>query len=227
MPSGTHRYAIPPYMYRWLTFWKLRVYQVTWETVLPQLQTDPRFVNSPLPPNQQLHLFHAHVNALRAKHLETLQALFASHAPALNTPFTALPVATLLSSPPALKLGFDVDQLEREFDKWQRERWTASRAAFDQMLGENTFVEFWGRLGKMGDKGVNFSITNEDLGDDDDEAQVDMKALAKGVDLKEMIKVLKVSSLLHRLLTPSSPVGMAHNASHLERQALPRLRSHP
>ncbi|EIW61337.1 uncharacterized protein TRAVEDRAFT_162430 [Trametes versicolor FP-101664 SS1] len=165
--------------------------QVTWETVLPQLQTDPRFVNSPLPPNQQLHLFHAHVNALRAKHLETMQALFASHAPALNTPFTALPVATLLSSPPTLKLGFDVDQLEREFDKWQRERWTASRAAFDQMLGENTFVEFWGRLGKMGDKGVNFSITNEDLGDDDEEAQVDMKVLAKGVDLKEMIKVLK------------------------------------
>ncbi|KAI0824787.1 hypothetical protein BC628DRAFT_1377732 [Trametes gibbosa] len=165
--------------------------QVTWETVLPQLEKDPRFVNSPLPPNFQLHLFHAHISALRVKHLENLHGLFISHAPGLNTAFTALPVSSLLSSLPATKLGFDVDQLEREYDKWQRERWTDARAAFDQMLGENSFVEFWGRLGKMGGKGVSVSIKNEDLGDDDEEEQVDMKALAKSVDLNEMIKVLK------------------------------------
>ncbi|KAI0353522.1 hypothetical protein OH77DRAFT_1406667 [Trametes cingulata] len=165
--------------------------QVTWEAVQPQLQKDPRFVNSPLPLNQQLHLFHAHVNALRVKHIANLHALFASHAPALNTPFTSLPVASLLSSLPASKLGFNVDELEREYEKWQRERWTEARAAFDQMLSENSFVEFWGRLGKMDAKGVNVSIKNEDLGDDEEEEQVDMKALAKNVDLKEMIKVLK------------------------------------
>ncbi|KAI0638048.1 hypothetical protein C8Q77DRAFT_1089037 [Trametes polyzona] len=165
--------------------------QVTWETVLPQLEKDPRFVHSPLPLNHRIHLFHAHVNALRVKHLENLHALFASHSPALNTAFTELPVASLLSSLPATKLGFDVDQLEHEYEKWQRERWTEARAAFDQMLGENSFVEFWGRLGKMDGKGVNVSIKNEDLGDDDEEEQVDMKALAKSVDLKEMIKVLK------------------------------------
>ncbi|KAI0650305.1 hypothetical protein C8Q79DRAFT_902891 [Trametes meyenii] len=165
--------------------------QVTWETVLPQLQKDPRFSNSPLPLNHQLHLFHAHVNALRAKHLESLHALFASHASALNTAFTALPVASLMASLPATKLGFDVNELEREYDKWQRERWTEARAAFDQMLGENSFVEFWGRLGKIGGKGVDTTIKNEDLGDDDEEEQVDMKALAKNVDLKEIIKVLK------------------------------------
>ncbi|KAJ8455308.1 hypothetical protein ONZ51_g12521 [Trametes cubensis] len=165
--------------------------QVSWEAVQPQLQKDPRFVNSPLPLNQQLHLFHAHVNSLRVKHLATLHALFASNAPALNTPFTALPVASLLSSLPATKLGYTVEDLEREYDKWQRERWTDARAAFDQMLSENSFVEFWGRLGKMDAKGVNVSIKNEDLGDDEEEEQVDMKALAKNVDLKEMIKVLK------------------------------------
>ncbi|KAI0775935.1 hypothetical protein BD413DRAFT_256226 [Trametes elegans] len=166
--------------------------QVTWEGVLPQLQKDPRFLNSPLPLNQQLHLFHSHVNALRVKHLTNLHALFASHAPALNTQFTALPVASILSSLPATKLGYDIDQLEREYERWQRERWTEARAAFDQMLGENSFVEFWGRLGKIGGKGVDVSIKNEDLGDDEEEdAQVDMKALAKNVDLKEMVKVLK------------------------------------
>ncbi|KAI0698538.1 hypothetical protein C8T65DRAFT_581745 [Cerioporus squamosus] len=165
--------------------------QVTWDSVLPQLEKDPRYINSPLPRNQQLHLFHSHVNALRTKQLTSLHALFASHAPALNTPFTALPVASLLSSLPVTKLGYDVDQLEREYDKWQRERTHEARLAFDQMLSENSFVEFWGRLGKIGGKGVDESIKYDDIGDDDEEEQVDMKALAKSVDLKEIIKVLK------------------------------------
>ncbi|RDX55471.1 hypothetical protein OH76DRAFT_1339032 [Lentinus brumalis] len=165
--------------------------QVTWDSVLPQLERDPRYINSPLPRNQQLHLFHSHVNALRAKHLTNLHALFASHAPALNTSFTALPVASLLSSQPVTKLGYDVDQLEREYDKWQRERTHEARLAFDQMLTENSFVEFWGRLGKIGGKGVDETIKYDDIGDDVEEEQVDMKALAKSVDLKEIIKVLK------------------------------------
>ncbi|KAI0750668.1 hypothetical protein C8Q80DRAFT_1100024 [Daedaleopsis nitida] len=165
--------------------------QVTWDTVQPQLQKDPRFVNSPLPLNQQLHIFHSHVNALRGKHLANLHALFASHAPALSTPFTALPVASLVSSLPVTKLGYSVDQLEREFEKWQRERTHEARLAFDQMLTENAFVEFWGRLGKIGGKGVDESIKYDDIGDDNEEDQVDMKVLAKSVDMKEIIKVLK------------------------------------
>ena len=190
--------------------------QVTWDAVLPQLQKDPRFVNSPLPLNQQLHLFHSHVNSLRDKHLANLHALFASHATALNTPFTALPVASLLSSLPVTKLGYDVDQLEREFEKWQRERTHEARIAFDQMLGENSFVEFWGRLGKIGGKGVDESIKYDDIGDDGEEEQVDMKALAKSVDLKEMIKVLKVIVPI-----PQQQLQCLTRIQRLERQALP------
>ena len=180
--------------------------QVSWDAVQPQLQKDPRFVNSPLPLNQQLHLFHAHVNALRDKHLTNLHGLFASHAPALDTPFTALPVASLLSSLPVTKLGFNVNQLEHEYEKWQRERTHEARLAFDQMLSENSFVEFWGRLGKIGGKGVDANIKYDDIGEDTEEDQVDMKALAKSVDLKEMIKVLKVGCVhsrwhWHRLIS--------------------------
>lgn len=167
-------------------------HQVTWDGVLPQLRTDPRFINSPLPLNQQLHLFHSHVATLRSKHLASLHALFDSHSPSLATPFTALPVESLISSLPVTKLGFDVERLEQEYDKWQRERTHEARLAFDQMLAENAFVEFWGRLGKIGGKGVDEGIKVDDLGEDADEEQVDMKALAKNVDLKEMVKVLKV-----------------------------------
>ncbi|OCH90979.1 hypothetical protein OBBRIDRAFT_729724 [Obba rivulosa] len=165
--------------------------QITWDSALPQLKTDPRFTHSPLPINQQIHLFNAHVGALRSKYMTGLRALFESHAPGLDTRFTALPVSSILSSLPGTKLGFDVDQLEHEYEKWQRERNADARVAFDQMLQENAFVEFWGRLGKIGGKGVDESIKADDLGDDVEEEQVDMKALAKTVDLKEMIRVLQ------------------------------------
>ncbi|CCL99417.1 uncharacterized protein FIBRA_01435 [Fibroporia radiculosa] len=165
--------------------------QVTWDGVLPQLRTDPRFVNSPLPLNQQLHLFHSHIASLRAKHLASLHTLYTSHSPSLATTFTELPVSSLVTSLPATKLGYDVNRLEQEYAKWQRERTQEARLAFDQMLGENAFVEFWGRLGKIGGKGVDGGIKVDDLGEDAEEEQVDMKALAKNVDLKEMVKVLK------------------------------------
>ena len=175
-----------------------RVLQATWDSSLAQLQIDPRFTRSPLPRNQQFALFHAHVASLKAKHLTSLHVFFESHAPTLDTPFSSVPVASLTSSLPATKLGFDqnVSALEDEYARWMRERRTQARQDFDQMLSENAFVEFWGRLGKIGGKGVDEGIRGDDIGEDDgpdEEGQmVDMKQLAKTVDLKEMVKVLKV-----------------------------------
>lgn len=166
---------------------------MTWDNVLPQLKTDPRFTRSILSHNQQLHLFHSHIHQLRSKHLAGLHALFEANSPSLATPFTALPVSSLSSSLPATKLGLDVRRVEDEYEKWQRQRTEDARRAFDEMLSENAFVEFWGRLGKLGGKGVDESIKNDDLGEDVEEL-VDMKVLAKTVDLKEMVKVLKVSA---------------------------------
>jgi heat shock protein beta len=170
--------------------------QLTWDAALPQLKTDPRFTQSPLPPNQQMHLFQSHILQLRAKHLDNLRALFESHAPSLATPFSDLPLSSLLSSLPATKLGYDDRDLEAEYDKWHRERNTEAKRAFDQMLGENAFVEFWGRLGKMGGEGVNGGVKADEEGEEDDGTggggKADMKQLAKSIDLKEMQKVLKV-----------------------------------
>lgn len=64
------------------------------------------------------------------------------------------------------------------------------------MLHENSFVDFWGRLGKIGGEGVEGGVKRDDNGDEDEgEAgggNVDMKKLAKSVDITEMEKVLKV-----------------------------------
>ncbi|KAI9513344.1 Hsp90 protein-domain-containing protein [Russula earlei] len=173
----------------------IREPQALWETSLAQLRTDPRFQYSPLPVSHRRHLFEVHVGGLRAKHLDSLHAHFLSHSPSLATEFAALPVTSLLSSLPATKLGFDVFKLEDEFGRWQRTRTTEARKAFDDMLHENSFVEFWGRLSKLGGEGADGGVKRDD-DDDDDEGEagggnVDMKKLAKSVDITEMEKVLK------------------------------------
>jgi transcription elongation regulator 1 len=168
--------------------------QVTWDSVLPQLETDPRFTRSTLPLNHKLHIFHDHIGKLRHKHVQSLHVLFESHTPTLATTFSTLHTDSLLSSLPATKLGFNKRDLEHEFERWQRDRNTEARKAFDEMMGENSFVEFWGRLGKIGGGGVDSSIQNDDIGEEENEDgdRVDMKKLAKAVDVKEIVKVLKV-----------------------------------
>ena len=144
-------------------------------------------------------MFQGHVNQLRAKHLDNLHALFLSNASSLATQFTALPVSSLLSSLPATKLGYDVFKLEQEFDNWQLTRTTGAREAFNDMLQENSFVEFWGRLRKIGGEGAEGGV-KRDEDEDEDEGEggggnVDMKKLARSVDITEMEKVLKVCAL--------------------------------
>ena len=169
--------------------------QMTWAAALPQLKTDPRFRNSPLPPNLQLHLFRGYVGHLRSKHMNGLYTLFGSYTPTLATSFSALPLSSLLASLPVTKLGFDIKGLESEFDKWQRERTREARKAFDEMLAGNSFVEFWGRLGKIGGEGVDGGVKADEIEDDEGEGgggKVDMKVLAKSIDVGDMEKVLKV-----------------------------------
>jgi heat shock protein beta len=101
----------------------------------------------------------------------------------------------MLKSLPVTKLAFDTRGLQQEYEKWQRERTYECRKAFDEMLAENSFVEFWGRLGKIGGEGAEGGVKADDLGEDEGEGfggKVDMKALAKSVDLSDIEKVLKV-----------------------------------
>ena len=103
---------------------------------------------------------------------------------------------------------YDYPDLEQEFARWQSDRYSASREAFDAMLKENSFVKFWGRVGKMGvvedeEKTrlgkVVFGDETGDIGADEMEVgeggggTADLKSLARGIDVKEMDRVLRVS----------------------------------
>jgi hypothetical protein len=134
-----------------------------------------------------VQLFNTHVRQLHAKQLDALRSLFQKNAPSLATAFTALPLPSLLSSLPVTKLQLDVRSLEQQFDEWQRERTEEARKAFDEMLNENAFIEFWGRLGKIGGKGVDSGISTDDI--EEDGNNVDMKELAKTVDVQVIILI--------------------------------------
>lgn len=142
--------------------------------------------------------------ALRAKHIAALHALFAAHAPALDTPFSVLPLTSIQTSLPATKLHYDAEHdkdtrtLECEYRSWRNQRMVQAEKEFQEMLGENAFVEFWGRIRKMKegvDGGMKVNVGAEDLAgeeDNEDREKVDLKALAKSIDVKEIERVLRV-----------------------------------
>ncbi|KEP47419.1 WW domain protein [Rhizoctonia solani 123E] len=198
----------------------------TWDSSRSALESDPRFQHASqvLSVGVLRAKFAAHIEHLRARYISQLHALFDAHTTALNMPAEALP-KSVRGSLPAVKLGFVTDDLDKEgpgdekdigddqddapknqgrlnqgladeYARWQRTKVTEARLAFDALLGENSFVEFWGRLAKIGGEGVGggVPVDEEDEENEDGEGgggKVDMKALAKNVDVSEMEKVLK------------------------------------
>lgn len=180
-----------------------------------------------LPGGSQRAIFATHIDHIRSRYLSQLHALFEANTTGLDIPPESLP-KSVRHSLPAIKLGFAREQDERpdngnddtddeddpdkpsrrhsldigladEFARWQRARGTEARLAFDAMLGENSFVEFWGRLAKIGGEGVGGGVPTEEDEEDEGEGgggKVDMKALAKNVDVGEMEKVLQVSLIV-------------------------------
>lgn len=95
----------------------------------------------------------------------------------------------LEESLPALKLGLapssssrdDADRrhrderqressLEHEFTHWQQERTTLARTDFQKLLEENSFIEFWGKVGKSSKSKSGADGDDEENGSDDEDA---------------------------------------------------------
>jgi len=214
--------------------------QATWEGALAQLSTDPRFTLSALPVHARQQLFAQHVSALREKALSALHALFAAHTQAdpLNTPFTALPLSALIAAPPVQKLGLDdAHHLEDAYARWRGAKRNEAERAFQAMLGENAFVEFWGRVRKdqmtqkgredaerMGVKMDDDDIIGEEEGEEEGE-KVDLKALARGIDVREIEKVLR-NDRRYTVFDHIPDVREKWIRDHLERLAAPKLSVH-
>jgi transcription elongation regulator 1 len=96
--------------------------------------------------------------------------------------------------------------MRHEWEAWLSKRTIDARADFQKLLEENSFVEFWGKVGKLEDANENDNRLvvpgEEDLGmsggpagvtsDDSAEGKTDLKILAKSITEKEIERVLKV-----------------------------------
>jgi transcription elongation regulator 1 len=148
-------------------------------------------------------LFDAHIAHLAGKRSNALFQLFTTHTPQLDTPFDAV-YPKIIDDPIVQRLGLDVNSLEDRWAGWMAHRTQDARQQFDVMLGENSFVEFWGKMRKkMVDEEAAAALKEdptekEEGAEDDDEGmgdggKADLTQLAQQIDLNEIKAVLRVS----------------------------------
>jgi transcription elongation regulator 1 len=168
-----------------------------WSDVEPNLSRDPRFTHAALTSSSRRGLFDEHLAGLRKKRMDALEALFAAHAPALDTPFSTVHSA-IANESAVSRARLNVEQLEEAYHSWQRRRRTLAESDFMDLMRESGFVDFWGRMRKEQEaKKEDRDVLDDEVanGEEEGATDVDLKQMAKTVDLKEIHAVLKVGSV--------------------------------
>lgn len=167
--------------------------EVTWDEILPVLSQDRRFAHPALRDGDRQRLFEAHVARIRKHKSDALASLFAAHS-ALDTPFEQVYEA-IADDPLVQRLGLAPAALEERFSVWRRARDAEARAEFYDLLRENNFVEFWGRMrNKVLDEAAASLKEQEERDEGEglgEGGAADITALAKQVDLGEIKTVLR------------------------------------
>lgn len=169
----------------------VRDHNATWDDTVRTLERDPRFEAGSLTPAAKHNLFRAHVDGLYNKRVAQVEGLFAQHASSLETPFEPVHVAIASDPHVARVTDGDVSRLEALYRAWQGKRRVTARQDFDELLRESPMIEYWVRLQKK-EEGAGKEFMDEDEHGGDD---VDIKEVAKQVDLPALHSTLKVCSL--------------------------------
>lgn len=155
-------------------------------------------------------LFDAHISRIAGKRSNALHQLFQLHTPSLDTSYDAV-YPKIIDDPLVQRLGLDVNSLEERWSAWNRSREVDARQEFDSMLGENSFVEFWGKMRKKTVDEAAAAVKRDEEGEEEEEAgeglgeggTADLIQLAQQIDLNEIKAVLRVCN------APSRTSGFA------------------
>ncbi|KLT39845.1 hypothetical protein CC85DRAFT_297775 [Cutaneotrichosporon oleaginosum] len=158
----------------------------TWEEILPVLQQDGRYSHPALREGDKRRVFEAHIERIRETKADALSSLFNQHSN-LETEFGDI-YDKIAEDPLVQRLGLGPGALEERFNGWKRTREISARAEFYDLLRENNFVEFWGR---MRNKVLDEAAAKVKQDEDDVEEGMDIAALAKRVDLAEIKTILR------------------------------------
>lgn len=222
---------------------------LAWDDAVPVLRRDTRYAppggaRDVLSDAAKRTFFDEHIAHLQAKRREQLARLFAKHATdARGREQLAVDMDTVLAhvrhddafAHAGLQRFVGEDgggahrafhtTLEREFAAWDAERQARARAEFGEMLRENAFVDFWGRLRQQ--KAEHAARSDVAVGEDDDidPEGVSVYDLASQVDLTEMEAVLRPDVRYARLAhVPEERTALL--AAHLRTLPAPRATIH-
>ena len=167
---------------------------MTYDEASRMLSSDPRFTHPSLNFRDKQRLFTEHISRLSSRRSNALHSLFAANAE-LSTAYPDV-YPKIIDDPVVKQLGLDSDALEVRYNVWRRARESEARTEFDQMLGENSFVEFWGRMRKKEQDENALGLGKDEAEDGEGMGEggvADLTALAKQIDLNEIKSVLRVS----------------------------------
>ncbi|WVQ99287.1 hypothetical protein IAU59_006419 [Kwoniella sp. CBS 9459] len=175
---------------------QVRDHNTTWEEASVYLSNDPRFNHPSLGPRDKARLFSDHISRIASKRSNALHQLFEAHTPSLDTPYDSV-YPHIVDDQLIKRLGLQGDALEDRWKAWMRTRETFARGEFDQMLGENSFVEFWGKMRKKTLDENALAVKRDDQFEEAEGIDVpgeeanDITKLARQIDLGEIKSVLR------------------------------------
>ena len=158
------------------------------------LQNDPRFNHPSLNRFDKQRLFNSHIGRIASKRVNALHTLFDTHTASLDTPFDKVYPA-IVDDPIVKRLDLSPTALEDRWNAWRRTTETAARQSFDEMLGENSFVEFWGKMRKKTLDEKALEVKEEDEMEEGEGmgegGSADLTAMGRQIDLEEIKAVLR------------------------------------
>jgi transcription elongation regulator 1 len=123
----------------------IRSHDVTWREALPVLERDPRFAEVQLRPEEKERVFDEHVSNLFARRLAAFHELIKERT-MLTTPFENIEELCTLD-PRATRLERSIEELERLYNNFQKDRTRQCREDLETALLENTFITFHVKTG--------------------------------------------------------------------------------
>ncbi|WVW83765.1 hypothetical protein I302_105786 [Kwoniella bestiolae CBS 10118] len=177
---------------------QVRDHTIPWTEASQFLSSDPRFNNPSLGPRDKQRLFSTHIDRLSSKRSNELHTLFEKFTPTLDTAYDTV-YPNIVDDPLVKRLGLQGDNLENQWKSWLRSKESDGRKEFDEMLGENSFIEFWGKMrkktldeGAMGVKRDDQFAEAEGMDEEEEEeGKKDITDMARQIDLNEIKSVLR------------------------------------
>ena len=174
---------------------QVRDHETTWPEASRFLASDPRFSHPSLSPFDRQRLFSDHINRISSKRSNALHQLFETHSPSLETTYEAV-YAHVIDDSLVRRLQLSPEVLEHRYDEWKASRFATARGEFDQMLGDNAFVDFWSKMRKKTLDESAAKVKEDEMDDGEglgEGGDADMIAMSKHINLEEIKSVLRVS----------------------------------